>query len=194
MHATDEQLMLRVKQGDVPAFEELFARYRHKLYNYILRFIGDPGVTEDIFQETFLRVYKYSPRYEPLARFTTFLYRIATNLCINEKIRRSKVSFFQFGGKNRAQEDDRDQLEDCISDARPGQDSVLFSRELNDYFQLALREVPADMKAALLLSEIEGKKYEEIAEILDCSIGTVKSRINRARTKFIRYFKDHGIL
>jgi len=194
MIETDEQLMIKVSHGDQKAFEVLFFRYKNRLYSYIFRFSGDAQLTEDIFQETFLRLYRYSPQYKPLAKFSTFIYRIATNLCINEMKRRKKVPtlFFRKAGDNRRNSINVEEEMIPGKDLLP--DDQLYAQELTKYLNQALDLLPANMRATLLLSELEGKKYEEIATILGCSVGTVKSRVNRSRAKILKYFEDNEIL
>lgn len=193
---TDEQLMVRVSQGDERAFTELYVRYKKKLYNFLYRFSGgNPALTEDLFQETFLRLYKYSPNYKPLAKFSTFLFRIATNLSLNEIKKRNRVHFFSL--YKRKNSDDYVGLsldEDSIPSKGNSPEEEAFGTELDDHFQKALSKIPEKMRITLLLSEFEGKKYEEIAKILGCSVGTVKSRVNRSRSKLRKYFSEYEIL
>lgn len=194
MLETDEQLMVRLSKGDKKAFETLFIRFKTRLYSFIYRFFGDPAVTEEIFQETFLRVYKYSPKYKPVAKFSTFLYRIATNLCINELKRRKLVPMYFLGTLKDRHEGQQTMIEEDVQSNTRSPEERVFSIELQKHLQKALNRLPEPMRATLLLSEIEGKKYDEIAAIMNCSVGTVKSRVNRSRSKLLQYFNEHEIL
>jgi len=194
MFDTDEQLMVRLSKGDKNAFEKLFVRYKSKLYSYIFRFFGDAAMAEEIFQETFLRVYRYSPRYKPIAKFTTFLYRIATNLCLNELKRQRMVPMYFLGGLKDRQEGQKTLIEDDIESQSRSPEERIFAAEVQQHLQTALNLLPEAMRVTLLLSELEGKKYDEIAAIMNCSVGTVKSRVNRSRTKLLEYFAHHDIL
>ncbi|MBN2385001.1 sigma-70 family RNA polymerase sigma factor [bacterium] len=194
MIETDEQLMVRLSQGDKKAFEHLFLKYKDKLYSYIYRFCGDAAVSEEIFQEAFLRVYRYAPQYEPIAKFSTFLYRITTNLCLNELKRHRLMPMYFLGSLRERKEGQGGMIEDDIKSMDRSPDQHVFSQELQEHLRTALDQLPAAMKATLLLSEVEGKKYDEIARILNCSVGTVKSRVNRSRSKLLEYLDSHDIL
>lgn len=194
MLETDEQLMVRLSSGDKDAFEALFLRYKNRLYAFIYRFFGDPAVTEEIFQETFLRVYKYSPKYKPVAKFSTFLYRIATNLSINELKRRKLVPMYYLGTLKDRQEGQQTMIEEDVQSQLRSPEDRVYADELEFHLQKALNSLPESMRVTLLLSEVEGKKYDEIAVIMNCSVGTVKSRVNRSRSKLLQYFSDHEIL
>lgn len=193
MVESDEKLMVQVAEGHQASFTILYNRYKLRLYRYIYRMTGDSQMAEDIFQETFLRLYRYAPRYKPVAHFSTFLYRIATNLVLNEMKRRKIVSFITFSKKSESFSDGT-QYEESIPDGTHSPEDSAYLDQLSEHLQRAVNLLPETMRATFLLSEYEEKKYEEIATILDCSLGTVKSRVNRARNKILKYLETHEIM
>ena len=194
MSLSDEQLMLQVSKGDQKAFEELFIRYKSKVLTYIVRMCGNQAVAEEIFQEVFLRLYRFAPQYKALAKFSTFLYRIATNLCINELKRKKRFSVFSLTKVEQGDPELHFFNEQSIVSAEKSPEELVLSAELQQHLQKAVNQLPGQMRATLILSELEGKRYDEIAAILECSVGTIKSRINRSRTKILTYLSKHDIL
>ncbi|MEZ5065160.1 MAG: sigma-70 family RNA polymerase sigma factor [bacterium] len=180
----DEDLMLALKRGDESAFAELMRRHRGPIVNYVNRLIGDRDRAEDLAQEVFLRVYRHAGTYRVTARFTTWLYTIASNLGKNElrnRARRKNVSV-EDTPRELGQEDYHlGTREDFLSPER--------ITDLNDRqrkVRIAIDSLPEHFRMMLVLRDIEGFAYEEIASMLDLPLGTVKSRINRARLEFKR--------
>ena len=168
--------------GEERAFQELVARYQTRLLNFIYRTIGDREKAEDLVQEVFIRVYRHIGRFDRSKKFSTWIYTIASNLAKNELRNRSRnpLVLFQTIKKN-WQEDDRPlQFEDYTS--RP--DDLYRKRHLRELVEETVAQLPQHHREVFVLRELEGKSYEEIAEITDCNLGTVKSRLNRARTSF----------
>ena len=168
--------------GEERAFQELVERYQTRLLNFIYRTIGDREKAEDLVQEVFIRVYRHIHRFDRSKKFSTWVYTIASNLAKNELRNRSRnpLVLFQTIKKN-WQEDDRPlQFEDTTS--RP--DDLYRKRHLRELVEESVAQLPAHHREVFVLRELEGKSYEEIAEITDCNLGTVKSRLNRARTSF----------
>ena len=168
--------------GEERAFEELVSRYQTRLLNFIYRTIGDREKAEDLVQEVFIRVYRHIGRFDRSKKFSTWIYTIASNLAKNELRNRSRnpLVLFQTIKKN-WQEDDRPlQFEDTTS--RP--DDLYRKRHLRELVEESVNQLPAHHREVFVLRELEGKSYEEIAEITDCNLGTVKSRLNRARNAF----------
>lgn len=180
----DEDLMLALKAGDDSAFAELMKRHRGPIVNYVNRLIGDRDRAEDLAQEVFLRVYRHAGTYRVTARFTTWLYTIASNLGKNElrnRARRRNVSM-EDTPRELGQEDYHlGTREDFLDPAR--------ITDLNDRqrkVRWAIDTLPEHFRIMLVLRDLEGFAYEEIASMLDLPLGTVKSRINRARLEFKR--------
>ena len=168
--------------GEERAFQELVERYQTRLLNFVYRTIGDREKAEDLVQEVFIRVYRHLHRFDRSKKFSTWIYTIASNLAKNELRNRSRnpLVLFQTIRKN-WQDDDRPlQFEDATS--RP--DDLYRKRHLRALVEESVAQLPEHHRQVFVLRELEGKSYEEIAEITSCNLGTVKSRLNRARTSF----------
>ncbi|MGI8639805.1 MAG: sigma-70 family RNA polymerase sigma factor [Pyrinomonadaceae bacterium] len=176
---SDHALIESAKNGDEAAFAEIVRRYRNPITNYLYRFLNDYEEAVDLAQETFVRVYFALERYHTDFAFSTYIYRIATNLAISElrkRKRRKLVSltgFFQY---------DNEEEEDFHpTDEKPLPDVNLIENEQSKMIARAIAALPEKYRAPIVLREIEEKTYEEIAQILELGLGTTKSRINRAR-------------
>jgi RNA polymerase sigma-70 factor, ECF subfamily len=176
---SDHQLIEATKQGDEAAFAEIVNRYRNPLTNYLFRMLNDYEEAVDLAQETFVRVYFAIDRYHTDYAFSTYIYRIATNLAISEirKRRRRKLlsltSFFQ--------NDDNESQEFHPPDEKSLPDEDLIENERNKTIEKAIATLPDKYRAPIILREIEELSYEQIAQILGLGLGTTKSRISRAR-------------
>ncbi len=168
--------------GEERAFQELVERYQTRLLNFIFRTIGDRERAEDLVQEVFIRVYRHLHRFDQEKKFSTWIYTIASNLAKNELRNRSRnpLVLFQTIKKNWQDEDRPLQFEDPAS--RP--DDLYRKRHLRDLVEQTVSQLPEHHRQVFVLRELEGKSYEEIAEITGCNLGTVKSRLNRARNSF----------
>lgn len=177
---SDEQLMLRVGQGDKGAFDEIVRRYTRRMVNVAYQIVGDRDLAEDIGQETFLRAYRSASRYREISKFSTWLYTIAINLCRNE-LRRRKFRTYSLEGM--AERDDDDKLRIDIADEKLMPDVDFERREVGRLVREAIAELPEKFKTPLVLRDIQELSYEEIGEVLGLPEGTVKSRINRGRLR-----------
>jgi len=186
---SDESLIERTKNGDVDAYEELVHRYQHKIMHYISRMLGNRELAEDIAQETFLRVFSKAHTFKRGSVFSTWLYRIATNLSINQLRRKKIVSFLQLDKPYTTDKGDDIKIE--FPDSNPGPDEDLLRREMRERIQATIDILPPKFKLVLVMRDIQGLSYEEIARILDKPEGTVKSRVNRARNKFKGLFSPY---
>lgn len=168
--------------GEERAFTELVERYQTRLLNFIYRTIWDREKAEDLVQEVFIRVYRHLHRFDREKKFSTWAYTIASNLAKNELRNRSRdpLILFQTVQKNWQDEDLLLQFEDAKS--RP--DYMYRKRHLREIVDGSIGMLPAHHRTVFILREIEGKSYSEIAEITECNLGTVKSRLNRARNSF----------
>jgi len=168
--------------GEERAFGELVGRYQTRLLNFIYRTIGDREKAEDLVQEVFIRVYRHLHRFDRSKKFSTWIYTIASNLAKNELRNRSRnpLVLFQAIKRNWQDEDRPLQFEDPGS--RP--DDLYRNRHLRELVEATVAQLPAHHRQLFVLRELEGKSYEEIAEITSCNLGTVKSRLNRARNAF----------
>jgi len=173
-----EDLMARVAKGDEDAFEILVNRHQTSVLNLIYRFIGDRTQAKDLAQEVFIRVWQSAKSYEPNAKFTTWIYRITANLCFNElkSSRRKKwLQFFRFG------EDQENTIEEVIVDPSPSPEDLLLSREQSRRISGALQSLPENQRMALILKRYDDLSYQEIAQILGCSVSAVESLLVRAK-------------
>ena len=180
MARSDVQLMLGVKAGDDQSFELLLARYRTPLVNFLYRMVRDPAHAEDLAQEVFLRVYRARKKYEPNAKFTTWLFRIATNLALNaiRDGRYQKMEISIEGGAGGSAEEEPQPLE--VPDKRPGMVEHLMQRDRAAFIRRAVLALPEKQRAAVLLHKYHEMDYDEIARILDCSESALKSLLFRA--------------
>ena len=181
-HADDTTVVQAFLLGEERAFQELVERYQTRLLNFIYRSIGDRERAEDLVQEVFIRVYRHIHRFDTTKKFSTWIYTIASNLAKNELRNRSRnpLVLFQTITNNRTEDERPLQFEDHAS--RP--DDLYQKRHLKSLVEQTVAQLPEHHREVFVLREIEGKSYEEIAEITNCNLGTVKSRLNRARNAF----------
>ncbi len=175
----DAVLMLRVKRGDRAAFAELVEKYKQPLFNFVFRTLRDETETEDVAQNTFLQVWKSRARYERTAKFSTWLFTIARNLCLNEIRRRSRHPAESLEETHPEHDDQPSRQYEDKKIFLPTQ-NVLHS-ELAKKIEEALAELPENQRTAILLCRQDEVSYEEIAEILGCSLSATKSIIHRGR-------------
>ena len=174
---TDEELIARFQQGDVQAFDTLVRRYKDQLLNYVYRFVGNRTDAEDIVQETFLRVFKNKHYYKEIAKFSTWVYTIAGNLAKTELRRRKRRKIFSVSNFVN-EERDYD-----IPDVEKNPEREVDGTIKDDIIQKAIEKLPPKFKEVILLRDVQGFSYEEISQILNIPLGTVKSRVNRGRLK-----------
>ena len=186
---TDEELIARFQAGTETAFIELVDRYKNRLLNFVYRFVGDRDEAEDIVQDTFLKVYKNRHAYREVAKFSTWIYTIAGNLARSElrKRRRHKTyTMSQIGLEDR---------EFDPPDTDIGPETQVTGRFEELEIQRAIRQLPDQFRTIIILRDIQELSYEEISKILDIPMGTVKSRVNRARLKMqelLKHLKENG--
>ena len=175
----DAALMLRVQRGDRGAFTDLVEKYQKPIYNFILRIVRDETEAEDLAQNTFIQVWKAAQRYRANARFTTWLFTIARNLCLNEIRRRSRHPADSLDGFAHADEDQSaPQIEDRTAANPPAE---LLQGELADKIEEALAGLPENQRTAILLCQRDELSYDAIAEVIGCSLSATKSLIFRGR-------------
>ncbi len=174
---TDAQLVKRVQKGDKGAFDLLVLKYQHKIVNLVMRYVRDPDQSLDIAQEAFLKAYRALPRFRGDSAFYTWMYRIAVNTAKNYlAAQRRRPMDVELDLQDPAQFDLHAKLKE--TDTPEG---VTLSRELHATVERAIAALPEDLRTAIILREFEGMSYEEIAQTMECPVGTVRSRIFRAR-------------
>jgi len=178
----DSGVVAAFLDGNKRAFGELVERYQNRLLNFIYRTTGDRERAEDLVQETFIRVYRHLHRFDQTKKFSTWIYTISSNLAKNELRNRSRnpLVLFQTLMKNR--DADTRPLEWEDNTYRP--DDLFRKRHLKSQVDAAVDQLPEHHRTVFILREMEGKTYEEIADITATNLGTVKSRLNRARNNF----------
>ena len=179
---SDKELILRFQQGDELAYVELVNRYRDRLINFVFRFVGSFEEAEDIVQDTFVKLYQKKDYYRPISEFSTWIFTIASNLAKTElrKRKRRKVSYLSQIG---IEEKDFDiPVEDTTDEETVGEYT-------ESQIQDAIQSLQLHFRTALILRDIEELSYEEISKILDVPLGTIKSRINRARLQLQKKLK-----
>lgn len=178
----DSGLVAAFLGGEKRAFTELADRYHGRLVNFVYRTTGDRERSEDLVQETFIRVYRHLHRFDQSKKFSTWVYTIASNLAKNELRNRSRNPLVLFQTIKKNWDADQRPLEWEDNTYRP--DDLFRKRRLRQMVESAVAELPEHHRTVFILREMEGKTYEEIAEITGCNLGTVKSRLNRARNNF----------
>ena len=178
----DGDVVQRSLEGDPRAFGEIVARYDQRLLNFVYRTIGDRERAQDLVQETFVRVYRHLHRFDQSKKFSTWIYTIASNLAKNELRNRSRNPLILFQTIKKNWDADHRPLEWEDTQYKP--DDLFRKRHLREKVEEAVKLLPEHHRIVFVLRELEGKTYEEIAEITGCNLGTVKSRLNRARNNF----------
>jgi RNA polymerase sigma-70 factor (ECF subfamily) len=187
---SDESLMLRYRDGEVRAFELLVTRHRKPVFNFILRFVRDPAQAEDVTQETFLRLIKGADAYQRQAKFTTWLYTIARNLCI-DAARRGKHRKAASLDAPMGDDDGSASLLDLVPDGAAGVDRQAQSRELAVRMRAAIEALPDEQREIFLLREVADLQFNEIAAVVGCPENTVKSRMRYALEKLREALEEY---
>ena len=177
----DAPLIERVKRGDVKAFEMLVVKYQRRIERLIGRMVRDVDLVPDIAQETFIRAYRAIPQFRGESQFYTWLYRIAVNTAKKALVGLKRDPIVTESARaSREDDDETSRVENELTDGETPE-AVLASKEIAAAVNAAIEALSDDLRQAITLREIEGLSYEEIAELMDCPIGTVRSRIFRAR-------------
>lgn len=175
--SSDQKLVERVQKGDKGAFDLLVLKYQHKIVNLVMRYVRDPELAMDIAQEAFIKAYRALPRFRGDSAFYTWMYRIAVNTAKNHlAAQRRRPMDIELDLQDPEQYDLHAKLKE--TDTPEG---VTLSNELRETVEKAIAALPEDLRTAIVLREIEGMSYEEIAQTMECPVGTVRSRIFRAR-------------
>jgi RNA polymerase sigma-70 factor (ECF subfamily) len=185
----DAALMLRAKQGDIAAFEQLVDKYKQPVMNLVYRMLHDATEAEDVAQSVFVQVHKSASRYEVSSKFSTWLFTIARNLCLNELRRRSRHPADSMDAAHPEQEDQPwQQFEDKKTFSPP---ESLLHGELERKIEEAMAELPENQRTAILLCRQDELSYEDIAKVLKCSLSATKSLIHRGRETLKQKLKPY---
>ncbi len=185
----DIQLVERTQQGDQQAFSQLFAKYQKRVFNLCFRFVDDYEEAKDLTQETFVRVYNGIKNFRREASFSTWLYCIASNTCKN-KLRHWKTQPNLMSLDETIETEDDEMTRQVEDKSSPTPLAEAETREIQDQVQIAIKSLSSEHREVILLRDIQGCSYEEIASSLGCNLGTVKSRLSRARLELKDKLKE----
>ena len=185
--SSDLSLVRRVQRGDKGAFDALVLKYQHKLVKLVMRYVRNPAEAEDIAQEAFIKAYRALPQFRGDSAFYTWLYRIAINTAKNAVVSRDRSPIEYDLDRNNG--DEAYDMQSRMKDAETPEGLVL-TDEIRSTVNAAIDSLPEDLRTAIVLRELEGLSYEEIAAAMDCPVGTVRSRIFRAREAIDRRLRE----
>ena len=184
---SDEEVMRAYQQGQAIAFEEIFRRYKKSVFSYILRYTGNQQDSEEIFQHVFVKMHRATPTWQPTAKFSTWLFTIVRNLCIDhhrkQRLRKNISMDDTFG------EDSDRTLHDTLAFEGSGADEKNSDAQIRQILEEALKTINDDQREVFLMREKSGLKFEEIAEVLGVSVNTVKSRMRYAMEALRKYIE-----
>lgn len=184
---SDLSLVRRVQRGDKGAFDVLVLKYQHKLVKLVMRYVRNPAEAEDIAQEAFIKAYRALPQFRGDSAFYTWLYRIAINTAKNAVVSRDRSPIEYDLDRNNTEEsyDMQGRMKDSETP-----EALVLTDEIRSTVKAAIDSLPEDLKTAIVLRELDGLSYEEIAAAMDCPVGTVRSRIFRAREAIDRRLRE----
>lgn len=186
---SDHELIEATKNGDESAFTEIVARYKGPITNYLYRFLNNYEDAVDLAQETFVRVYFAIDRYHTQFAFSTYIYRIATNLAISEIRRRKRRRLFSISGILAGDKDEATEFE--IPDERSLPETELLDSERDRQIAKAIAALPEKYRIPIILRDVQGRSYEEVSAVMDLGLGTTKSRISRGRALLKEKLQDY---
>lgn len=189
MISEEERLLIKkAKEGDEGSFETLILSCKEKAYNIALRYLRNENDAMDVLQESFIKIFRHLSKFKEDSKFDTWVYRIVVNTC-NDYLRKNKNRYNEI---STASSDIEDEKEFDIPDKIPPPEEIIINKEQSVYILDCLEKIPIEHKEVIILRDIKGFKYEEISVILNCSIGTVKSRISRARMHFKKVYLNNN--
>lgn len=186
-YVNDEELVKRIISGDVDAFEEIIQKYEKKIFGLIYNMLKCENDIEDIAQEVFLKVYRNLDKFKGDSSLYTWIYRIATNTCLDYLKKRREVVYIDEKIKT-----DDGEVDFQLQSSEKQQDELYEDKELKEKLEKCIDKLPPKQKAMIILRDVKGLSYEEISKILDLKLGTVKSQINRARLKLKDLLEKDG--
>jgi RNA polymerase sigma-70 factor (ECF subfamily) len=186
---SDLSLVRRVQRGDKGAFDALVLKYQHKLVKLVMRYVRNPAEAEDIAQEAFIKAYRALPQFRGDSAFYTWLYRIAINTAKNAVVSRDRSPIEYNVDRNSSDTEESYDMQGRMKDSETPEGLVL-TDEIRTTVNAAIDSLPEDLRTAIVLRELEGLSYEEIAAAMSCPVGTVRSRIFRAREAIDRRLRE----
>lgn len=183
----ENRLIKEAKSGSVEAFEELIKQCQKKVFNIAYKMTGNYDDANELAQEAFIRAYKSINKFKGDSLFSTWIYRITTNVCLDELRKRKNQKVISLDEDIKYNDEE---VKQQIKDESPGPEKILEKKEINGLIRECIESLPPDYKTVIILRDIEGFSYEEISKIVNCPEGTVKSRINRARKTLRDIFKN----
>jgi len=189
----EELLVKKSLQGDLEAFEELVLKYQNKVYSLAYRYMGNEEDAYDSAQEAFLKAFRSLRSFKGNSSFGTWIFRVTSNVCLDE-LRRKKRKPLSLSLDEPLATWTGNEVEKELADTNPTADIIYERKELSQYIQFLLDQLKPEFKAVIVLRDIQELNYEEIAEILKCSLGTVKSRISRARNELRKMWLERELL
>ncbi|MEG6611909.1 sigma-70 family RNA polymerase sigma factor [Pseudoclostridium thermosuccinogenes] len=174
----EKDLLKKARNGDIEAFEQLIEDYQKRVFNIALRMIGNYDDANELAQEVFIRIFKSIKDFKEESSLSTWIYRITTNVCLDEIRKRKNKNVVSLDEEVKLEEGD---LQRQVEDTRPTPDVIAEKNEVRKLVKDAIMSLPEEQRTVIILRDIQGFSYEEIAKIMKCPEGTVKSRINRSR-------------
>ncbi|AUS98714.1 RNA polymerase subunit sigma-24 [Clostridium thermosuccinogenes] len=178
MSDREKDLLKKARNGDIEAFEQLIEDYQKRVFNIALRMIGNYDDANELAQEVFIRIFKSIKDFKEESSLSTWIYRITTNVCLDEIRKRKNKNVVSLDEEVKLEEGD---LQRQVEDTRPTPDVIAEKNEVRKLVKDAIMSLPEEQRTVIILRDIQGFSYEEIAKIMKCPEGTVKSRINRSR-------------
>ncbi|MCS6860026.1 MAG: sigma-70 family RNA polymerase sigma factor [Abditibacteriales bacterium] len=191
MDDAEQALLARCRANDLLAFEEVVHRYKNKVHNYIARMVNDADDAEDLTQDVFVKAFISLGSFRGEASLQTWLYRIATNLCIDRARRRKRQRWDTMSLDEPVRDDEDDEIGRDVPDVEADPYRHLERKELRQQVRRALGRLSEKLRAVIVLYDVQGLSYEEIAQVLGCPLGTVKSRLFNARAELAKHLKPY---
>lgn len=183
IQSTDHELVVLARSGSEKAYRELLDRYQRPVFSLVYRMVRDREQAEDLAQETFIKVFNHLERYNPKYKFSSWIFKIASNLAIDQLRKKEPVTVSLDGSRHARTSDEMEATRITVESRDASPEELLEASELGSEIENAIGRLRPDYRTAILLRHVEGRPYEEIAEIMDIPLGTVKTYIHRARTE-----------
>lgn len=183
VHSTDHELVTFARSGSEKAYRELLGRYERPVFSLVYRMVRDRELAEDLAQETFVKVFNHLESYNPKYKFSSWIFKIASNLSIDHLRKKELDTVSIDGSRHATSSDDIESSRISVVSEDENPEELLLAKELGDEIESAIGQLRAEYRTAIVLRHVEGRSYEEIAEIMELPLGTVKTYIHRARTE-----------